>query len=97
YVRYGLEIKLRVIEAARRGDVWEAVAEELGVNYNTARDWVRYHQGAGISVVPQTVKKHADGACFTPKQLHKEPQYMNTLVNKQKRRDYLIQLQQYQA
>lgn len=43
YVRYGLEIKLRVIEAARRGDVWEAVAEELGVNYNTARDWVRYH------------------------------------------------------
>jgi transposase len=31
------------------------------------------------------------------KQMHKQPQYMNTDANKQKRRDNLIQLQQYQA
>ncbi|KAG2774599.1 hypothetical protein Pcac1_g14627 [Phytophthora cactorum] len=43
YNRYALETKLRVLEVARRGGVWEETAEDLGVNYNTARPWVRRH------------------------------------------------------
>ncbi|GMF47719.1 unnamed protein product [Phytophthora fragariaefolia] len=145
YARYALQTKLRILEVARRGGVWEETAEELGVNYNTARAWVRQHVRRGeavttrprggkrggkitdavvafwhgklrddpdltlrqladaleheldVVVFPQTVKNHVDGACFTLKQMHKEPQYMNTMVNKQKRSDYLAQLQQYQA
>ncbi|KAG6572772.1 Replication protein A 70 kDa DNA-binding subunit [Phytophthora cinnamomi] len=50
-----------------------------------------------IQVVPQTIKNHVDGAFFTLMQMHKEPQYMNTMANKQKRRDYLVTLRQYQA
>ncbi|KAG3116390.1 hypothetical protein PI125_g4679 [Phytophthora idaei] len=141
YKRYALETKLRVLEVARRGGVWEETAEDLGVNYNTARAWVRRHvthgeevrvlprggkvtdscvqfwlgklredpdltlrqladtleRERGVYVVPQTVKNHVDGACFTLKQMLKKPQYMNTMTNKQKRRAYLHQLQQYQA
>ncbi|KAG2884865.1 hypothetical protein PC129_g23429 [Phytophthora cactorum] len=115
YNRYALETKLRVLEVARRGGVWEETAEDLGVNYNTARPWFwlgklredpdltlrqltdALEHECGVYVVPQTVKNHVDGACFTLKQMHKEPQYMNTMTNKQKRRAYLHQLQQYQA
>ncbi|KAG6957674.1 hypothetical protein JG688_00010868 [Phytophthora aleatoria] len=43
-----------------------------------------------ISVCPQTIKNHLDGNPITMKQFHKEPQYMNTDVNKLKRRGYLI-------
>ncbi|KAG6953360.1 hypothetical protein JG688_00012861, partial [Phytophthora aleatoria] len=92
YNRYALETTLRVLEVARRGGVWEETAEDLGVNYNTARAWVRRHvthgeevrvlprgdaleHERGVYVVPQTVKNHVDGACFTLKQMHKEPQY----------------------
>ncbi|KAG4044437.1 hypothetical protein PC123_g20123 [Phytophthora cactorum] len=145
YNRYALETKLRVLEVARRGGGWEETVEDFGVNYNTARVWVRRHvthgeevrvlprggkrdgkvtdscvqfwlgklredpdltlrqladaleHERGVYVVPQTVKNHVDGACFTLKQMHKEPQYMNTMTNKQKRRVYLHQLQQYEA
>ncbi|KAG2764559.1 hypothetical protein Pcac1_g23749 [Phytophthora cactorum] len=145
YNRYALETKLRVLEVARRGGVWEETAEGLGVNYKTATAWVRRHvthgeevrvlprggkrgskvtdfcvqfwlgkrredpdltlrqladaleHESGVYVVPQTVKNHVDGACFTLKQMPIEPQYMNTMTNKQKRRAYLHQLQQYQA
>ncbi|KAG1711846.1 hypothetical protein DVH05_009088 [Phytophthora capsici] len=54
-----------------------------------------------ISVSPQTIKNHLDASTITMKQFHKEPQYMNTDVNKHKRRDsrreYLIRLQELQA
>ncbi|KAG2981188.1 hypothetical protein PC118_g10773 [Phytophthora cactorum] len=43
YNRYALETKLRVLEVAGRNGVWEETAEDLGVNYNTARAWVRRH------------------------------------------------------
>ncbi|KAG6961417.1 hypothetical protein JG687_00007705 [Phytophthora cactorum] len=43
-----------------------------------------------ISVCPQTIKNHLDGNPITMKLFHKEPQYMNTDVNKLKRRGYLI-------
>ncbi|KAG2786134.1 hypothetical protein Pcac1_g4515 [Phytophthora cactorum] len=43
YARYALETKLRVVEVARRGGVWEETAEHLGVNYHTVRAWVRQH------------------------------------------------------
>ncbi|KAG2823777.1 hypothetical protein PC112_g10383 [Phytophthora cactorum] len=39
YARYALETKLRVVEVARRGGVWEETAEHLGVNYHTVRAW----------------------------------------------------------
>ncbi|RAW36884.1 hypothetical protein PC110_g6817 [Phytophthora cactorum] len=114
YARYALETKLRVVEVARRGGVWEETAEHLGVNYHTVRAWVRQHMmhaedvrvrpradalehERGVVVVPQTVKNHVDGACFTLKRMHTEPQYMNPMRNKQKWREYLAQLQQYQA
>ncbi|KAG3025123.1 hypothetical protein PC120_g6685 [Phytophthora cactorum] len=99
YNRYALETKLRVLEVARRGGVWDETAEDLGVNNNTARAWLAdaLEHDRGVYVVPQTVKHHVDGAYFTLKQMHKEPQYMNTMTNKQKRRAYLHQLQQYQA
>ncbi|KAE8994958.1 hypothetical protein PR002_g19765 [Phytophthora rubi] len=51
----------------------------------------------GVKVVPQTIKNHLDARCITMKQFHKEPQYMNIMKNKLKRREYLVQLQQYQA
>ncbi|POM71693.1 Hypothetical protein PHPALM_11706 [Phytophthora palmivora] len=51
----------------------------------------------GVKVTPQTVKNHVDGSCFTLKQMHKEPQYMNTISNNQKRREYLVKLQEYQS
>ncbi|POM65440.1 LOW QUALITY PROTEIN: hypothetical protein PHPALM_18844 [Phytophthora palmivora] len=137
--------KLRVVETARQGGVWEVVAENLGMKYNTARDWVRRHlvrdepllahprggkrsskmtpdlvkilleklrddpdltlrylvdvseRETGVKVTPQTVKKHVGGSCFTLKQMHKEPQYMNTISNKPKRREYLVKLQEYQS
>ncbi|KAE8994959.1 hypothetical protein PR003_g9835 [Phytophthora rubi] len=38
YARYTLETKLQIVETARNGGVWEAVAVNLGVKYNTARD-----------------------------------------------------------
>ncbi|KAE9040176.1 hypothetical protein PR002_g5081 [Phytophthora rubi] len=57
----------------------------------------RLENEMGVRVAPQTIKNHVDAACFTMKQLHKEPQYMNTSVNKEKRRDYLVSLQEYQA
>ncbi|KAG6572761.1 uncharacterized protein IUM83_18720 [Phytophthora cinnamomi] len=45
--RYAFETKRRVVETARNGGVWEAVAERLGVKINTARDWVRRHVARG--------------------------------------------------
>ncbi|KAE9219708.1 hypothetical protein PF005_g7755 [Phytophthora fragariae] len=57
----------------------------------------RLENEMGVRVAPQTIKNHVDAACFTMKQLHKELQYMNTSVNKEKRRDYLVSLQEYQA
>ncbi|KAE8912675.1 hypothetical protein PF005_g5986 [Phytophthora fragariae] len=57
----------------------------------------RLENETGVRVAPQTIKNHVDAACFTMKQLHKEPQYMNTSINKEKRRDYLVILQEYQA
>ncbi|POM78286.1 hypothetical protein PHPALM_4202 [Phytophthora palmivora] len=51
----------------------------------------------GVKVTPQTVKKHVGGSCFTLKQMHKEPQYMNTISNKPKRREYVVKLQEYQS
>ncbi|POM79078.1 hypothetical protein PHPALM_3314 [Phytophthora palmivora] len=50
-----------------------------------------------ISVSPQTIKNHLDARLITMKQFHKEPQYMNTVKNKLKRREYLIRLQQLKA
>ncbi|KUF82958.1 hypothetical protein AM587_10005713 [Phytophthora nicotianae] len=44
-----------------------------------------------------TVINHVDEACFTMNQLTKELQYINSKANKLKRREYLIQLQKYQA
>ncbi|KAJ8578978.1 hypothetical protein ON010_g222 [Phytophthora cinnamomi] len=41
YNRYALAIKLRVVDAARTGGDWQAVAEASGVNINTARSWLR--------------------------------------------------------
>ncbi|EEY56381.1 uncharacterized protein PITG_09902 [Phytophthora infestans T30-4] len=92
YARYALETKLRVLEVARRGGVWEETAEELGVNYNTTRAWVAKHV-----MTPTSRCRHVNAVCFTLKQMHKEPQYMNTMTNKQKRRTYLAELQEYQA
>ncbi|EGZ05751.1 hypothetical protein PHYSODRAFT_407198, partial [Phytophthora sojae] len=93
YYRYALETKLRVVDAARNDRNWEKLAAELGVKLNTARYWVRLN----VHGDEPTVKNHVDAACFTMKQLHKEPQYMNTPLNKEKRRDYLVKLQEYQA
>ncbi|KAG6619072.1 uncharacterized protein IUM83_19485 [Phytophthora cinnamomi] len=41
YHRYALAIKLRILDAARTGGDWQAVAEAIGVNINTARSWLR--------------------------------------------------------
>ncbi|KAG3232488.1 hypothetical protein PI124_g22431 [Phytophthora idaei] len=145
YNRYSLQIKLRILEAARSGGDWELIAETNNVNINTARSWLRRYPKTSdvlqprpcdgkrqqkmtadgvtyllsehsidpdltlrqlvdkldtqcsISVCPQTIKNHLDGNLTTMKQFHKEPQYMNTEVNKLKRREYLIRLQELQA
>ncbi|EEY58773.1 uncharacterized protein PITG_10910 [Phytophthora infestans T30-4] len=145
YRRYTLYTKLRVLEAARNGLDWEAVAGDNNVNLSTACNWVQRYPNFEdvispaprggktaqkmtpacvkfpqdqlatdpdltlrqladmletslcVTVRPQTVKNHLDAALSTMKQFHKEPQYMNTAQNKLKRRDYLIQLQRYQA
>ncbi|RLN55761.1 hypothetical protein BBJ28_00027184, partial [Nothophytophthora sp. Chile5] len=145
YNRYTLETKLRILEAARTGGDWKAIAETNNVNLNTARSWLRRYRSfadatrpvarggkrttkmtdegvayllsllsidsdltlcqladllntaCSISVCPQTIKNHLDARLITVKQFHKEPQYMNTDVNKLKRREYLIRLQQLQA
>ncbi|KAE8877928.1 hypothetical protein PF005_g27481 [Phytophthora fragariae] len=47
-----------------------------------------------ISVCAQTVKNHLDASLITMKQFHKKPQYMNTVQNKIKRKDFLVRLQQ---
>lgn len=41
YNRYTFATKLRILDAARTGADWEAVAESNGVNINTARFWLR--------------------------------------------------------
>ncbi|KAG6955189.1 hypothetical protein JG687_00011375 [Phytophthora cactorum] len=40
YNRYSLQIKLRILEAARSGGDWELIAETNNVNINTARSWL---------------------------------------------------------
>eukprot|EP00644_Phytophthora_capsici_P013364 jgi/Phyca11/71978/gw1.29.464.1 len=96
YSRYSLQIKLRILEAARSGGDWESIAKANDVNFNTARSWLRRY-----STTSDTIKNHLDASTITMKQFHKEPQYMNTDVNKHKRRDsrreYLIRLQELQA
>ncbi|KAI9982680.1 hypothetical protein PInf_008679 [Phytophthora infestans] len=65
YRRYTLYTKLRVLEAARNGLDWEAVAEENNVNISTARNWsavkdyMTEHR-ADILAVPEgvTMKAH---------------------------------------
>ncbi|RHY29001.1 hypothetical protein DYB32_005539 [Aphanomyces invadans] len=49
----------------------------------------------GLVVCQQTVKNNLEGACFTLKQTHVKPEYMNKPENKEKRRNFLIQLQEY--
>ncbi|KAG3079543.1 hypothetical protein PC121_g6946 [Phytophthora cactorum] len=145
YNRYSLQIKLRILEAARSGGDWELIAETNNVNINTARSWLhcypktsdvlhprprggkqqqkmttdavtyllselsidpdltliqladKFDTQCAISVCPQTITHHLDGNLIIMKQFHKEPQYMNAEVNKFKRRESLIRLQELQA
>ncbi|KAG2980409.1 hypothetical protein PC121_g23151 [Phytophthora cactorum] len=123
YNRYSLQIKLRILEAARSDGDWELIAETNNVNISTARSWLRCYPKTSDVLQPRprggkrqhkmtadgvayllselligpTIKTHLDGNLITMKQFHKEPQYMNTEVNKFKRREYLICLQELQA
>ncbi|KAG3138876.1 hypothetical protein PC128_g25477 [Phytophthora cactorum] len=123
YNRYSLQIKLRILEAARSDGDWELIAETNNVNISTARSWLRCYPKTSDVLQPRprggkqqhkmtadgvayllselligpTIKNHLDGNLITMKQFHKEPQYMNTEVNKLKRREYLICLQELQA
>ncbi|GMF17094.1 unnamed protein product [Phytophthora fragariaefolia] len=40
YNRYTLAVKLRILDAARTGGDWEALAEANNININTSRSWL---------------------------------------------------------
>lgn len=50
-----------------------------------------------MKVGTTTVGRKLDGACYTLKKTHVEPQYMNTPNNKLKRRDFLTKLLEYKS
>ncbi|POM68757.1 hypothetical protein PHPALM_15037 [Phytophthora palmivora] len=50
-----------------------------------------------LCVSPTTIRAALDGVCFTLKQVHRDSQYRNTAINKEKRRDFAIKLLQYVA
>ncbi|OWY93118.1 hypothetical protein PHMEG_00037603 [Phytophthora megakarya] len=69
----------------------EMLRGDLDLTLRQLTDMLEGHSGVGVLV--QRVKNHVDAACFMLNQMHKEPQYKNTLLNKEKCRDYLVQLQ----
>lgn len=136
-----VELKQRVLSAAKNGDNWLRVAKALDIKYKTAWAWVdhdcetdnwtatpsarggfryqcvtppmidylekriddKYHLTLNvhadallakfdISVSAQTVKKAIYGRGFTIKTVHQESEYMNTVMNKEKRREYVLAL-----
>lgn len=50
-----------------------------------------------ISCSISTVSRALEGACYTLKKTHVQPQYMNTEINKVKRRDFLRKLLEYMS
>lgn len=50
-----------------------------------------------VSVSVSTVARELDGACYTLKKTHVEPQYMNTDENKRKRAEFLADLLEYKS
>lgn len=142
YQRYTTATRLRVVQAARDGRDWRALAAANGVNPNTAATWVARDDAPpvaalraggrprlleqphldhlerlladncllsleqmatsldrefGLSVSRQTVGRAIDGLGYSLKATHLEKDAMNTLRNKEKRKDFLLKLLEYQA
>ncbi|KAG4224125.1 hypothetical protein PC116_g27418 [Phytophthora cactorum] len=70
YNRYSLQIKLRILEAARSDGDWELIAETNNVNISTARSWLRCYPKTSDVLQPRPRggkrqhKMTADGVAY---------------------------------
>ncbi|KAF1794656.1 Homeodomain-like [Phytophthora cactorum] len=70
YNRYSLQIKLRILEAARSDGDWELIAEMNNVNISTARSWLRCYPKTSDVLQPRPRggkrqhKMTADGVAY---------------------------------
>lgn len=67
---------------------------ELSINHGlTLRQLANeLERACSISVCAQNVNNYLDASLITMKQFHKEPQYMHTVQNKIKRKDFPARL-----
>ncbi|ETP31111.1 hypothetical protein F442_20004 [Phytophthora nicotianae P10297] len=94
YARYTFATKLQVEETTRNGGAWESVAENLGDKLATTQPYLIEFLLDNLRDDPAlTFRQLADMLAH----LTKELQYINSKANNLKRREYLIQLQKYQA
>ncbi|KAG2776734.1 hypothetical protein PC129_g16526 [Phytophthora cactorum] len=79
YNRYSLQIKLRILEAARSGGDWELIAETNNMNINTAPSWPRRYPKTLDVLQPRPrggkrqQKMTADGVAYLLSELSIDP------------------------